>query len=106
MVNAACTGLPDLPMRMRLVLFGRRVTPCAPSFLVKRIDRGELRLNHFADKLAKGPSRFPAKRLANLVRATHEPSRFYRAIKSRIMLHVFPPWKIDNGESRFDEFAH
>ena len=30
--QAACAGLPALPMRMRLVCLVGRVTPCAPSF--------------------------------------------------------------------------
>ena len=77
--QAACTGLPALPMQMRLVLFGRARHSVRAVFsmeihdsrentatafrlpptisvrlcLITRIDRGELRLNHLADKLAK-----------------------------------------------------
>jgi len=61
--------------------------------LPARIDRGELRLNHFADKLAKGSCGLPAKFFANLIRATGRPCWFCRPIKRRIMLHVFLPWK-------------
>jgi hypothetical protein len=68
-------------------------------------DRGELRLNHFADKLAKIPCGLPAKYLANLVGATGQPRWFCRPIKRRIMLHVFLPWKVNNIESRFNEIT-
>ncbi len=71
-----------------------------------RIDRSELRLDHFVGKLAKSPPGLPAKCLANLVCATDEPGWFCRSIKCRIMLHIFLPWKIDNGKSRLDKFAH
>src|SRR6059058_5276201 len=129
--QAACTGLPALPMRMRLVLFGRarhsvravfsiaihdsrentatafRLTPTISVrlCLITRIDRGELRLNHFADKLAKSACGLPAKSFANLFRATGQPGRFCRPIKRSIMLHVFLPWKVKNSESRFDEIT-
>ena len=82
----ACTALPVLPMRMRLVLFGRArhsmravfsiaihdsrentatAFRLAPTIsvrlcLITRIDRGELRLNHFLDKLAKSSCGLPA----------------------------------------------
>ena len=61
--------------------------------LITRIDRGELRRNHFADKLAKSSYGLPAKFFANLIRATGQPCWFCRPIKRRIMLHVFLPWK-------------
>ena len=74
--------------------------------LPARIDRGEFRLNHFADKLAKSSSGLPAKFFANLIRASDQPGRFCRSIKHRVMLHVFLPWKVNNSESRFDEITH
>src|SRR5438094_7194413 len=130
--QAACTGLPALPMRMRLVLFGRARHSVRAVFsiaihdsrentatafrlpptisvrlcLIARIDRGELCLNHFVDKLPKSPAGFPAKYLANLISATDQPCWFCRPIKRRIMLHVFLPWKVNNGESRFGEITH
>src|SRR5580704_6654314 len=88
----------------RLRSANRRLT--GGAFLTRRIDRSELRLDHFTDKLAESPSRLPAKCLANLVRATDEPVRFRRSIECRTVLHIFLPWKIDNGESRLDKFAH
>jgi hypothetical protein len=119
-------------MRMRFVLFGRarhsvravfsiaihdsrentatafRLPPTISVRLcsITRIDRGELRLNHFADKLAKSSCGLPAKVFANLIRATGQPRWFCRPIKRRIMLHVFLSWKVNNSESRLDKFAH
>jgi len=86
------------------VVTARRARRCSDSVslhptilvrhcLITRIDRGELRRNHFADKLAKSSYGLPAKFFANLIRATGQPCWFCRPIKRRIMLHVFLPWK-------------
>src|SRR6266480_6760637 len=53
--------------------------------LTTRIDRVELRLNHFVDKLAKSPAGPPANFFPNLIRATDQPCWFCRSIKHRIM---------------------
>ena len=82
------------------------VPGCGQRLLTTRIDGVELRLNHFPDKIVKSSCGLPAKFFANLIRATVQPCWFCRPIKRRIMLDVFLPWKINNSESRFDEFAH
>src|SRR4051794_36899017 len=60
--------------------------------LVTRIDRSELRLNHFANKLAKISRGLPAKYFANLICATYQLDWLCRPFKRRVVLHIFLPW--------------
>src|SRR6266496_1072684 len=61
------------PMRWLLTNRSPNGPGCGQRLLTPRIDRSELRLNHFVGKLAKSSRGAPAKYFANLIRATDQP---------------------------------